>query len=140
MGLLAYLFFSSIPAFASTALVESLIATALCSAAALYLWYSEDVPELNSLGGGVKATLCLWVIAILLFCFACWLRNIPLAQAITLPPSLWGKSFSDPFSADYWGERLLGHAMTLGPGATLVGIGTLARQAVISLSNRDEAS
>ena len=94
MGLVAYLFFASIASFAHVVPVATLIATISCGAAAIYAWQSQEMEELST-REWVYLTLGFWAASAILFSLACWLVNMPLDEALTLPHSLWQRSSSD---------------------------------------------
>jgi hypothetical protein len=130
MAILAYLFFVSVPSFAEIVPIATLVAAVGCAAVALYVWQPEESAELSELGG-VNVTLGSWAIAGLLFGIACWLRDIPLEKAVTLPEALWRRAPPNPFSPASWGGRLFWLAMTLSPGVTLIAIGSVVRRCVL---------
>jgi hypothetical protein len=136
MGVVAYLFFASVASFADIVPVATLVATALCGAAAMYVWYGDEMGDLTP-QGWIYLVLGFWAAAAVLFSVACWLGNIPFDQALALPEALWQRSSGGIFSRGVWVERLFRLAMALGPGVALVVIGSVVRSLLLRIRRRD---
>jgi len=123
MGLLAYAGLAVLPASSGLALPWAIVATLVCGAVGLFLWQSSESDPLSPL----QWTLMLlgsWVFSAVLFVAHVWLRDIPVTEALRLPPALWESPANEA-------NTLFRYAIWLGPGATLLAIGSLVRLALL---------
>lgn len=119
MGLLAYAGLA-VSASSDLALLWAIVAALVCGAVGWFLWQSSESNPLSPL----QWTLMLlgsWVFSVVLFVAHAWLRDIPVTEALRLPPALW----EEP------PNTLIRYAIWLGPGATLIAIGSLVRLALL---------
>jgi hypothetical protein len=133
MGLVAYFFFASIASFADIVPVATLLATALCGAAAIYVWYDEEMGDLTP-QGWTCLVLGFWTAAGVLFSVACWLANIPFDQALALPEALWRWESGGFLSRVEWGQSIFRLAMALGPGVALIALGSIVRSVLLRIA------
>lgn len=126
MGALAYALLSVLPMTSESAPVWAIVVTAAFGAIGLHSWLSSESTD-RSLREWIVLLLGCWFLSAILFLVACWLRNVPLREALTFPPSLWKDV------GNYFYDRPFWWAMCAGPGATLLGIGTLIRLGVLRL-------
>ena len=121
MGLLAYACLAVLPASSGLALPWAIVATLVCGAVGWFLWQSSASSPLSPL----QWTLMLlgsWAFSVVLFVAHAWLRDIPVTEALRLPPALWEEPSVN---------TLFRYAIWLGPGATLLAIGSLVRLALL---------
>lgn len=116
MGLLAYAGLA-VSASSDLALLWAIVAALVCGAVGCFLWQEQESSPLSPL----QWTLMLlgsWAFSVVFFVAHVWLHDIPVTEALRLPATLW----------EHPGFR---YAIWLGPGATLLAIGSLVRLALL---------
>jgi hypothetical protein len=116
LGLLAYAGLA-VSASSDLALLWAIVAALVCGAVGCFLWQEQESSPLSPL----QWTLMLlgsWAFSVVFFVAHVWLHDIPVTEALRLPATLW----------EHLGFR---YAIWLGPGATLLAIGSLVRLALL---------
>ena len=127
MGTLAYPVLRWLPTTSESAPVWSAVVAVAVGAIGSYILQPSESERLaRNLREWVAVFLGSWLLSVVFFLAACWLRVVPLSEALTFPPALWKDT-------DNYLDRLFWWAMLLGPGATLLAIGFLARLSVLRL-------
>ncbi len=132
IGLLAYIFFSTIPSFEEYVAIASAITTGVCGLFAICVWKLSQPSQFSV---SVLRFLTLsWGVAILFFVLACGLSKIPISEGIALPRALWASETSE--LVDWGRNRLFWGAISLGPGVTLSIIGATVRHVLLRFNRR----
>ena len=126
MGLIAYALFAALPTFTEFAFIGAITTTVSLAPLALFLWQPDEADRFSTRDWAVIFGW-FWVAAVILFVFACWLRDVSLDSALGLPPRLWEWRLLSSGFTPFWA------AMTFGPGATILVIGSLIRLIVLRL-------
>jgi hypothetical protein len=132
MGLVAHLFFASISSFSNMVPYATLVTTVLAGAVSIQIWAAgeSDQPSTREWAYLIVGA---WMLAPLLFAWACWLGDIPLDQALALPQMLWQWPQHYQVNPASWAARLFGLSMFLGPGLSLVVLGSIVTWGVLSI-------
>jgi hypothetical protein len=127
MSALAYAALSVLPATSESAPFWSIVLAVVFSAVGPFFWQPSEAGG-RSPRKWVLLLLAGWLFSAILFLVACWLRDVPLREALTFPPALWERR-----GVSYWYHRPFWWAVCLGPGLTLLAIGSVIRLGVLRL-------